>query len=72
MKNRSSWNDLAQSWGSATTTVSGGLLRQISAPHQPQLTNAAHSFETFKKQAIERQKINALLHHQETKIEDKR
>ena len=36
-----------------------------SVPQLPRPTNAAESFETFRKQAEERKRMNALLEHQE-------
>uniref|UniRef100_H2YSB1 Uncharacterized protein n=1 Tax=Ciona savignyi TaxID=51511 RepID=H2YSB1_CIOSA len=45
MKNRSSWSNLAQSWGSK------GISQPLTPtpPQLPRPTNAADSFETFRK-----------------------
>nr|XP_018668911.1 bromodomain-containing protein 3 isoform X3 [Ciona intestinalis] len=63
MKNRSSWSSLAQTWGSKGVSQPG-----VMTPNQPQLsrpTNAAESFETFRKQAEERKQMLALYKQQE-------
>ncbi|XP_076823146.1 bromodomain-containing protein 3-like isoform X1 [Clavelina lepadiformis] len=69
MKNRSSWSSLAQSWGAKPNTSSNqqastGLGQQAVA-QLPRPTNAAGSFETFRKQAEERKHMMDLLKHQE-------
>nr|CAB3226160.1 bromodomain-containing protein 3 [Phallusia mammillata] len=64
MKNRSSWSNLGwagKAGGNAPGL--GGMMGQT--PQLPRPTNAAGSFETFKKQAEERKHMESLLKQQE-------
>ena len=68
MKNRNSWSNLAQAWGVKPGGAVGqgaGSGMMSAAPQLPRPTNAAGSFETFKKQAEERKHMMTLLKQQE-------
>lgn len=62
VKSQLQWRNIG--WGAKPTQGGGGTISQATAPQLPRPTNAAQSFETFKKQAEERKRMSNLLEEQ--------